>query len=187
MKQIEKDIQLKSDLVLLRSYQSSDITQIYEAVYESLNELLPWMYWCHPEYSIDETRQYVESRPDAWENGTEYAFAITDSRDGHFLGGCSLTIVHRVHGLAEIGYWVRSSQTKQGIATTAATLLARFGFNNLGLNRIEILTATGNKASQRVSEKVGAVREGVLINRLVVRDRVYDAVMFSLIPQDLNL
>ena len=36
------------------------------------------------------------------------------------------------------------------------------------------------------AEKAGATREGILRNRLVVRDKVYDAVMFSLIPGDLT-
>jgi len=62
--------------------------------------------------------------------------------------------------------------------------MAYFGFRNLDLNRLEILIAVDNRASQRVAEKVGAVREGVLRNRLVVRDKVHDAVMFSLIPSD---
>lgn len=73
------------------------------------------------------------------------------------------------------------------MATTATLLLARFGFSEFELNRIEFVVATGNKASQRVADKVGATREGVLRNRLVVRDKVYDAVIFSLIPQDLSL
>jgi len=65
-------------------------------------------------------------------------------------------------------------------------LVARFGFDELKLRRIEIVAAINNKASQRVAEKAGATREGILRNRLVVRDKVYDAVMFSLIPGDLT-
>jgi RimJ/RimL family protein N-acetyltransferase len=47
------------------------------------------------------------------------------------------------------------------------------------------MAATGNKASQRVAEKAGAVREGILRNRITVHGRVLDAVVFSLIPPDL--
>jgi ribosomal-protein-serine acetyltransferase len=66
-------------------------------------------------------------------------------------------------------------------------LVARFGFEELNLNRIEIIVATGNIPSQGVAMKVGASREGRLRKRLVVRDHVYDAIIFSLIPEDLNL
>ena len=44
-----------------------------------------------------------------------------------------------------------------------------------------------NAPSQRVAEKVGAIREGIQRNRLVTDDRIDDAVMFSLIPADLGI
>lgn len=52
---------------------------------------------------------------------------------------------------------------------------------NTNLIRLEILIAVGNTASQRVAEKVGAVREGILRKRLVLHDEAHDAVMFSLV------
>ena len=67
----------------------------------------------------------------------------------------------------------------------AIRLAARFGCEELGLYRIEIVAAVDNIASQRVAEKAGAVREGVLRNRLLVRGESQDAVLFSLLPGDL--
>ena len=54
------------------------------------------------------------------------------------------------------------------------------------MNRLEILAAVDNIASQRVAEKAGAIREGIMRNRLVIHGKLYDAVMFSLIPGDPN-
>src|SRR3990172_4536404 len=106
--------------------------------------------------------------------------------DGSYLGGCGLNGIGE-YKFANLGYWVRTSRTKQGVATAATLLLARFGFDELKLNRIEIVVATGNYASQRVAEKAGATREGVLRNRLILKGKpVVDAVMFSLIPKDLS-
>jgi RimJ/RimL family protein N-acetyltransferase len=65
-------------------------------------------------------------------------------------------------GTANVGYWVRTSRTGQGIATAAVRLVARFGFEDLGLRRLELLIAVHNVASRRVAEKVGATLEGVL-------------------------
>jgi len=64
--------------------------------------------------------------------------------------------------------------------------LTRFAFNELRLNRVEITVAVDNQASLRVVEKVGATKEGILRNRLTKNDAPCDAVMFSLIPQDLE-
>ncbi len=170
---------------MLRPYRVSDIDRLYDAVRESIAEVSVWMPWCYADYSIEESREWIESRAEVWEKGTEYDFAITDSRDGLFLGGCGLNHINRADRVANLGYWVRSSRTRQGVATTATLLVARFGFSAFELNRIEIVVATGNKASQHVANKVGATREGVLRNRLVVHNKVYDAVIFSLIPQDI--
>ncbi len=52
------------------------------------------------------------------------------------------------------------------------------------LDRIEILAAVGNKRSQRVAQKLGASREGLLRNRLVIHGQAHDAVVFSLIGSE---
>jgi len=186
MKNINRDLQLTSGSVLLRPYRLSDVDAVYEAVLESKAELSPRMYWYHPGYSIEEARTWVESCDEAWERESEYRFAITDSGSGVFLGSCALTIVNREFGVAEIGYYVRTNRTKQGVATTAVSLVIQFGFNKLKLNRMEIVIMVDNAASQRVAEKAGAIREGILRNRIIVREKAYNAVLFSLIPQDLN-
>jgi RimJ/RimL family protein N-acetyltransferase len=53
--------------------------------------------------------------------------------------------------------------------------------------RAEIVVAVGNAASLRAAEKSCATREGVLRNRITVGVKVYDAVMFSLVPQDFGI
>jgi len=183
---MEKEIRLTDGVVLLRPYGSSDVERLYQAVRESITQMSPWMPWCHAGYSIEESRAWVESQAEAWKKGTQYDFVITDARDGFFLGGCGLNHIDHNNRIANLGYWVRTSRTKKGVASAAARLLAQFGLGKLKLNRIEIMAAVGNKASQRVAEKVGARREGILRNRIVVRDRVYDTVMFSLTPEDLT-
>jgi RimJ/RimL family protein N-acetyltransferase len=154
----------------------------FEAIVESKEELSPWMQWCHPDYSMSEARQWVESRSDAWEQGKEFSFLIVDPRSKEIVGGCGLDHVHETHRFANLGFWVRTSRTRQGAATEATELLSEFGFSALNLARIEIVVAVGNFASQRVAEKVGAFREGLLRNRLIHRGAARDAYLFSLLP-----
>jgi ribosomal-protein-serine acetyltransferase len=182
---LKTDIELADAQVRLKPYRPGDATRLYEAVRESIGELSKWMHWCHQDYSIEESWAWLEARADAWKKGTDYDFSITGSRDGQYLGGCGLNRVDTINRVASLGYWVRSSRTGEGIATAATRLLARFGFDELKLNTIEIMAATGNKASQRVAGKAGAIREGVLGKRLVVRDSVHDVVIFSLFRDDL--
>lgn len=89
--------------------------------------------------------------------------------------------INQVDRVANLGYWVRNSCLRGGVATRAALLLSNFGLCELKLNRIEIVVAVENLASQRVAEKVGALREGVMRNRLLLWGKPHDAIMFSLI------
>ena len=171
---------------MLRPYQFTDIEPCFNAIRESINELLPWMWWCHGAYSIKDTQIWIESRPDAWENAIEYSFAIIDSKDGSFLGGCGLSNINRIDRCANLGYWVRTSRSRQGLAPAAALSVARFAFKEVELNRVEIVIATENKGSIRVAEKIGALCEGILRKRIVVRDTVYDAFMFSILADDVK-
>jgi len=183
---MQEEVELTDGAILLRPFRPGDAEHVYEAVRESLPELLPWMPWAHPDYAIEESKKWIELCAQTWAKGKEYNFVILDAKDGSLLGSCGLNKVRRKAGFANLGYWVGSKYTGKGIATAAALLVARFGFDELGLNRIEIGAATGNAASQRVAEKVGATRKGIQKRKLVFRDKVYDRQVFSLTPQDLG-
>ncbi len=173
--------------LLLRPFRMEDAQETFNAVQESLAELKPWMSWAYDDYSIHDTREFIRITRERWQEGTLFAFAIIDAKSGLVLGGCSLSHIHPIYHLCNLGYWVRSSRRGGGIAGRATLLAARYAFEKIGLVRLEIVIAPGNEASLRVAEKVGAHYEGVLRNRMVVGQKVYDAVMYSLIPQDLGL
>ena len=181
---LRDETRLADASVVLRPYSDADVGPSYEAIRESIEELMPWMPWCYPEYSLEDSAAWIAGGPKEWEHGAAYEFAIADAAGGGLLGGCGLNHVDLRDGRANLGYWVRSNRTRRGVATAAALLVARFGIRELGLKRIEIVVAVGNEPSLRVAEKAGATREEVLRNRIVVGDKALDAVMFSLTPQD---
>jgi RimJ/RimL family protein N-acetyltransferase len=152
-----------------------------------MTELSTWMSWCHENYSLEESAQFVNSRGQAAQTGEWYSFGIFEADTGRFLGGTGLNFINRVHQMGNLGYWVRTSATGRGVASRAARLVARFGFEQVGLQRIEILAAVGNVGSQRVAEKAAAVREAVLRKRLLIHGEPHDAVLFSLTAEDLGV
>jgi ribosomal-protein-serine acetyltransferase len=180
-------LELSEGPILLRTFREADVNALYEAVRESIAEVSPWLPWCHQNYSIEETREFIGSRELASQGGEWFSFGIFERDGGSLLGGVGINFINRVHQMANLGYWVRTSAQGRGIATMGTRLAARFGFEQLGLRRLEIVVAAGNLPSQRVAEKAGARREGVLRNRLLIRDESLDAVLFSLAPEDLNL
>ena len=173
--------------ILLRPFRLDDAAQVYEAVRESLTELKPWMSWAYDAYSQQDAEDFIRITRARWEESSLFAFAIADAKTGEILGGCSLSHIHPIYHYCNLGYWVRTSRHGAGIAGQAAKLASRYGFEHGRVIRAEIVVAVGNKRSIRVAEKVGAHYEGILLNRMVVGRVIYDAHMFSLIPQDFGL
>jgi ribosomal-protein-serine acetyltransferase len=172
--------------IILRPFEKHDTELLYKAIIESKEELMPWLQFCHPDYSIKETRLWLCSRDEEWKAGKSYDFAIIVADSGTLLGGCGFNHIIDEYKMANLGYWVRTSWAGRGIATAVVLLLSKFGFEELKLNRIEIMTEVENKRSQRVAEKTGAKREGILRNRLFIHGQVRDVFLFSLIPEDIE-
>ena len=188
-KEVHMDLstELTEGIILLRPFRLEDVKPLFDAVRESLTELKPWMSWAHGDYAQQETEDYIRITRARWEENTLFAFGITDANTGEILGGCGLGQKSPVYHCSNLGYWVRTSQHGHGIAGRAAKLVARFGFEHAGIIRAEIVMAVPNEKSRRVAEKIGAHYEGILLNRMVVRQTIYNAHMFSLLPSDFGL
>jgi len=178
---------ISDDVVILRPFRLDDSIKLYQAIRESLTELKPWMSWAHDGYSENEADDFIRITRARWEEKTLFAFAIIDSQTDELLGGCSLSHKHPIYHYCNLGYWVRTSRHGQGIAGHAGKLAARYGFEHTGIIRAEIVIAVENSNSIRVAEKIGAHYEGVLLNRMVVGRSIFDAKMYSLIPQDFGI
>jgi ribosomal-protein-serine acetyltransferase len=160
--------------------QPDDVAAVVEAVTESLPELLPWMGWVHPGYGEADAAGWIAVQTDARSAGTAWEFLVVNAA-GRVLGSCGINQVNPVHRFANLGYWIRSSEAGRGVAVEAVRLLRDWAFAETPLLRLELVVARGNVRSERVAEKSGAVREGVLRSRLLVHGAVHDATMFSLV------
>ena len=165
----------------IRKFQSNDSENFQKAVKESFEHMREFMPWCHSEYSLQESKAWVESRKEAWDSGQDYSFIIYSKSDNSLLGGVDINLIINQHKVANIGYWIRKTALNQGVATEAVKLILGFGFNTLEMNRLEIITLPNNHASRKVAEKVGAKYDGLLEKRLVVYDKAMDACMYSIV------
>jgi RimJ/RimL family protein N-acetyltransferase len=168
---IAPDRQLAADGVVLRLANENDVSWIAEA------------------YTDPDIARFIVGAPPprGWGSSTEIQLVITDVAREAPLGVVSLRIAEGDSGLAAVGYWLRPEARGRGTATVAVRLVARWAFGELGVQRLELTTAPENIASQRVAERVGFVREGVL-RRLTAATKDNgrrDAVLYSLLPADL--
>jgi RimJ/RimL family protein N-acetyltransferase len=113
----------------------------------------------------DETfvRGWIRRYEGGWQDGSRAGFAIRGRDDG-FLGFAGLVDLELEHREGELGYMVAPFARGRGIAPRAVELLTRWCFDELGLIRLELRIDVQNPASERVAERTGYLRDGVLRN-----------------------
>lgn len=175
---------LVSGALLLRRLHPTHCDDVLAAVRRSLPELGAWFGWAHSGYDRDAAATFVAEQWLAWERGRSYQFVITRDAAPEVLGMCGLDEISPVRRSANLGYWVRSDVAGQGLATAAARMVARFGFEHAGLERLELFCAEGNDASRRVAEKVGFAYEGRMRQHLEIGGARVDSLLYGLTSVD---
>jgi RimJ/RimL family protein N-acetyltransferase len=166
----------------LRPWRDSDIQAIVEACQDP--EIVRWTNV--PErYGEVDARAYLMQRYESTHAGATAPFAIVAAENlEHLLGSIALLRPAWEHARAEVGYWLAREARGRGHATRALRLIAAFGFQSLGLERIDLFAATGNPGSQRVAERGGFTREAVLRSYMSGKDGQLDMVAFGLLASD---
>lgn len=134
-------------------------------------------------FGLSKPSEYLARYQNASRDGTGAALAIRDV-GGECFG--LVTIELHASGRAEVGYWLLPEGRGRGRATRALQLVSRWALSEPRIARLELSTSPENTASQRVAERSGFQREGVLRSHHEVGGRREDAVFFSLLPGDLD-
>jgi ribosomal-protein-alanine N-acetyltransferase len=172
---------LQYGLITLRKPEERDIIAIYEGVKDPL---IPKFTRIPSNYQMANAEHYVRERcPNGFTMRTELQLVL--EYDGEFAGALSFHTLDLEEEKAEIGYWITASMRGKGIATAATKLLTNYGFETVGLHRIEALVVESNKASLKVLARSGYVQEGVLRDKCLQDDGSREnMVMFAAIRSD---
>jgi RimJ/RimL family protein N-acetyltransferase len=166
---------LEDELVRLRPWEHSDIPAIVAACTDP--ETARWTTIPSP-YSEEDARAWLQRCENAWLEGAA-PFAVVDQESGEVAAAITMW----VHGrIGELGYWAAPAFRGQGYVPRAVELLCDWGFDQLELPRLQLSTFPGNSSSERVAEKCGFSREGVLRSWLEQRGERRDVTMWSRLP-----
>jgi RimJ/RimL family protein N-acetyltransferase len=162
---------------MLRDWRGADVPLIAAACQDP--EIPRWTHVPEPYRELD-ARAYLNYRREAMLNGQMAPFAIVRADDPDvLLGSISLLRMEREHRRTDVGYWLAAAGRGQGHATRALKLVRGWGTSALRFERVQLLAATGNVASQKVAERAGFSREGVLRSYSVIKGRRLDMVMYG--------
>jgi RimJ/RimL family protein N-acetyltransferase len=181
----------EGQILEIRPFVLSDVPQIVEAVNESLKELRAFMPWAHYPQTLENQRERVAGLFKSYWLGGDMSLGIFAG--GRLLGGTGLHDRTLNTKGREIGYWCRTSEAGKGVVTASTQALIVYGFEHLGLTRIQCGHDTANVGSAKVNDRCGFKIDGTFKNFLsapsskMVEDGYKgtgDCVMRGLTPED---
>ncbi|HEU5035640.1 MAG TPA: GNAT family N-acetyltransferase [Nocardioides sp.] len=177
------DPPLTDGVIALRPWRRDEDDVRYDAFTDPLIVAHSWP-WSEPP-----TRERIARAFDVHERdrlaGHELNLAIADPDDG-VLGSMCLYGLDREHASASIGYWLTPAARGRGHATRGLRLLGGWALSELGLARLQLTCDPRNEASQRVAERCGFVREGLLRSQYAWKDGRRDTLVYSVLPGELR-
>ena len=174
---------LNTTRLLLRPMRVSDATDMYDyARREDVTEYLLWS----PHPSQQYTEEYLRYIQRRYALGEFYDWAVVEKESGRMIGTCGFTRFDFPHNAAEIGYVLNPDLHGKGYGTEAAACVLRFGFERLGLHRIEAKFMKGNDASLHVMEKLGMTLEGYRRDGMYVKGCYRTIGVCSILKNEFN-
>ena len=149
---------IKTERLLLRQFVDSDI----ENVFKGLSHPDIIKYYGVSFETLESTKEQMTFFADLEKNETGIWWAVCSADNKTFYGAGGLNSLSKEHKKAEIGFWLISEFWGDGIMKEAMPLICNYGFNSLGLHRIEGLVETENKNCKKAMAKLDFQHEGTM-------------------------
>ncbi|WP_096154418.1 MULTISPECIES: GNAT family N-acetyltransferase [Bacillus] len=173
---------LETERLILREVTPEDATDMFE--YLSDKEVVTSMGLEPYKSAIDVLVEEINWYKSIVEEGTGIRWVITKKDSNVVIGSCGFLNMSRKHHRAEIGFELNKEYWGQGIASEAVEAVIHYGYKNLNLERIEAIVDPPNLLSQKLMEKQGFRKEGLLRRYEYNFGKFNDVYMYSLIRQD---
>jgi [ribosomal protein S5]-alanine N-acetyltransferase len=165
----------------LRPFTTHDTDDIYTL----MSNAAVLRYWDDPPWTErTQADRFIARCHTMAQDGSGVRLAIERTTDGQFIGWCALSSWNPAYRSAMIGYCLTETAWGHGFATETAGAVLQWAFATLDLNRVQSGADTRNRASERVLEKLGFVREGVLREACIVNGEVSDDSVYGLLRRE---
>ena len=149
---------LQTERLLLRQFVDTDLEKVFKGL--SHPEIIK--YYGVSYQTLEATKEQMTFFADLEKNGTGIWWAVCSIYNKTFYGAGGLNSLNKEHKKAEIGFWLISDFWGKGIMKEAMPLICNYGFNNLGLHRIEGIVETENKNCKNAIAKLNFKHEGTM-------------------------
>lgn len=165
--------------VVLRPWTAADADEVFAICQDA--EIQRWTRVPSPYARSDAIEYVTKVAAQAWDSGGA-VFAVVDAETDRIVGTIG---AHGMRdGIAHVGYWTRPEARGRGLTTDALRTLSRWLLGERGAVRVELVVEPDNAASVRVARSAGFTEEGLLRQRMNLRGRHADVLMFSMLITD---
>lgn len=175
---------LETDRLILRQVTNDDAGSLLK--YLSDKDVMKYV-GLAPFISIENSLEEISWYQSIFENKTGIRWGITVKDQGEVIGSCGFLNLVTKHHRSEIGIELSKEYWRKGIASEAFEAVIEYGFKEMNLQRIEALIEPANIPSQKLAERHGFIREGLLRNYEFTCGKFDDLYMYSLLKGDFNL
>lgn len=169
-------------MIRLKQLSLLDGEPLFALTEQNREHLRQWLNWMDKVTAVSDTRSFIRGALADAEDGVGFVFGIWHERG--LVGAADVNISQDNIGenrTAAIGYWLDRDHQGRGIMTRCVKALVRYGFEELGLHRIEVRAATGNVRSRAIPERLGFKLDGVLREAEWVNDHFEDVAVYSVL------
>lgn len=161
-------------------------TEAYNRMFKTMPDEAIMQLYGFDQAGLEKEKQRYEGGISTFNKKILY-FILKQKSTGDPIGICGYHTWYTDHNCAELFYFLYSDLYKrQGIMTEAVQTVLEYGYNDMGLHRVEAMTAKYNEASKKTLAKFGFTFEGTLREHYLVDGKMEDSLMFSLLKREFN-
>lgn len=168
-----------TDLRILEIRHAEQLFFVTEQSRESLREWLPWIDFTR---TVEDSRNFIAGTLQQFSQNNGFQAGIWYK--GELAGVIGLHGINWSNKSTSIGYWLGQAYEGKGLMTKACEAVVDYCFIELELNRIEIRTATENKKSMAIPQRLGFRQEGCLKQSERLYEKFVDHFVFGLVKDD---
>ncbi|MFV8828593.1 GNAT family N-acetyltransferase [Alkalihalobacterium sp. APHAB7] len=172
---------IETNRLILRQVTKDDAESILE--YLSDTDVMKH-YGLEPFKSTDDALDEISWYQSIYEKKTGIRWGITLRGKSKVIGSCGFLNIDSQHYRSEVGFELNKEYWGKGIASEAIEAVIKYGFDHLNLQRIQALIEPPNISSQKLVEKKGFIKEGLLRNYEFTCGKFDDLLMYALLKQD---
>lgn len=172
---------LETERLLLRKVNLRDLEDLYE--YCSIEEVSKYVTW-ETHQSISDSKAFLDIILEQYDQDKALFWGIESKEDNKLIGTIDFVALKPIHKIGEIGYVLSPEYWGQGMMSEAAKAVISFGFEKLGLVRIQARCFIENTGSEGVMKKIGMSYEGTMRKGMYAKGKHRDVKLYSIVKEE---